>query len=954
MGPEVQIGQFNWDMELEGNPKLTASDDAGNPIDTTKLFEITYGSSNLGLNSFNDIYTDDKDVIKVRAKEDIESGTIGEIKFTFKAASNVSQVEIGSLNVFNAYYRRKYDGGSIVMVEGNYVGLRLAIGQIKGIAFLDKDNDGLYKQGIDEPLSGVEVQLWDKNTNNTLDTTTTNNLGEYKFEGLDNGEYEVRINNKGGSLDITDKDARRFTKQTALSGESYKNDSDVVSANNIDGVISVSIPTTSHLYDVNDYMNIGFIEPVTVEVKDDGNGTVSGKNSGIYKAWPFTDIEEPEKVVANTGYTFVNYTNEDTGKVFTFPSQIDSNITIKANFEKKLFKVTLDANGGNPGSTVEKTILFEGLIKESLDLLTDDEKPTRDGYSFVGWAKKQDGTEKITDTDRMEAADLTLYAVWDEAPVINIAGDLIIKEGSTVNLLDGVNVTDKEDITITNIVTGGEIVDKDRPGQYRVTYTVTDSAGNVVTKERIVKVYGAPIIEGTDEVIIKEGGTFDKSQGVTARDTFGVDLTSSINVTDADKVNVNSAGKYIVKYTVTDAAGNVAEKVRIVKVYGTPTITASDEVILKVGSDFDKLDGVSAEDSLGISLTKDIKVEDLDGLDLKKAGRYRMKYTVEDAAGNKVTKERIIIVDGAPVINIKGDLIIRKGSQFNLLDGVTVEDKEDTNLTVEVSGDTVDVNTLGEYTVTYTVKDSAGNVTTLNRIVKVVTNDSPIIIGGGDITLKPSEIENFDPIADLEINDDHDTLEDITIDVVITDVESGQIVDKISKPATGREKRFNLLISVTDTDGNTITLNRVVRVTNYEPVIEGLNDIVIKEGETVNLMAGVTVTDMEDGDITDKVIIPTVDLSKLPVGEHDIEYTVVDIDGNLITIKRKVVEKANKSEIEIPDVEVDEVVEENVQRPVTEGNVDNPNTGDKGVLSYLLIAMASAIGLVKNRKGKKE
>ena len=132
-------------MELEGNPKLTASDDAGNPIDTTKLFEITYGSSNLGLNSFNDIYTDDKDVIKVRAKEDIESGTIGEIKFTFKAASNVSQVEIGSLNVFNAYYRRKYDGGSIVMVEGNYVGLRLAIGQIKGIAFLDKDNDGLYK-----------------------------------------------------------------------------------------------------------------------------------------------------------------------------------------------------------------------------------------------------------------------------------------------------------------------------------------------------------------------------------------------------------------------------------------------------------------------------------------------------------------------------------------------------------------------------------------------------------------------------------------------------------------------------------------------------------------------------------------------------------------------------------------------------------------------------------------
>ena len=878
MGTEVQVGEFTWDMDLINTGEITAKYKDGTVIDGKTLFEINYGSSKVGLSSFNDVYTDDKDVIRVSAKNNIAPGVIGEIKFTFKASDNVAQADVGKINVFNAYYRRRYDNGTIdIRVKGNYVGLRLAIGQVKGTAFLDKDNDGLYKQGTDTPLDGIEVQLWDVDTNTRKATTTTNNLGEYKFENLPNGEYEVRIKNDAGAYDENTPGARRFTKQTALSGESYKNDSDIVSNNNIDGTIALSIPTTSHLYDVNDYMNIGFIEPVNVKIIDDGNGTVSGKNSGDYKAWPFTDIEAPEKVEANPGYTFVNYTNEDTGKVFTFPSQIDSNITIKANFEKKLFKVTLNANGGNPGSTVEKSILFDGLIKESLDLLTDDEKPTRDGYSFVGWAKKQDGTEKITDTDRMEAADLTLYAVWDEAPVINIAGDLIIKEGSTVNLLDGVNVTDKEDITITNIVTGGETVDKDRPGQYRVTYTVTDSAGNVVTKERIVKVYGAPIIEGTDEVIIKEGGTFDKSQGVTARDTFGVDLTSSINVTDADKVNVNSAGKYIVK------------------------------------------------------------------------------YTVRDVAGNEVTVERVVVIDAAPVINGVEDVTIKVGTNFDALDNVTVKDKEDTNLTIEVSGDTVDVNTVGEYTVTYTVKDSAGNVTTVNRIVKVVTNDAPIIIGGGNITLKPSEIENFDPIADLEIKDDHDTLEDITIDVVITDVESGQIVDKISKPAAGQEKEFNLLISATDTDGNTITLNRVVKVTNYEPVIEGLDDIVIKEGETFDLMAGVTVTDIEDGDITDKVIIPTVDLSKLPVGEHEIEYTVVDFDGNLIIIKRKVVvEKANKPEIEIPDVEVNEDVEENVQRPEGVINVDNPNTGDKGMFSYLLVAMASAIGLVKNRKSKKD
>lgn len=80
-----------------------------------------------------------------------------------------------------------------------------------------------------------------------------------------------------------------------------------------------------------------------------------------------------------------------------------------------------------------------------------------------------------------------------------------------------------------------------------------------------------------------------------------------------------------------------------------------------------------------------------------------------------------------PVIKLKGSstITINVGDKFEDL-GATATDDKDGDLTdkIEVKGK-VDTNKVGTYTITYTVKDKAGNEASVNREVKVVKKDNP-------------------------------------------------------------------------------------------------------------------------------------------------------------------------------------------------------------------------------------
>src|SRR5205814_2255995 len=123
-------------------------------------------------------------------------------------------------------------------------------------------------------------------------------------------------------------------------------------------------------------------------------------------------------------------------------------------------------------------------------------------------------------------------------------------------------------------VTKSGSVNTNTVGDYTITYTAKDVAGNTATKTRTVKVVDAtaPIITlaATSPMTVNHASAFT-DPGATATDA----VDGSVAVTKLGTVNANTVGDYTITYTATDAAGNTATETRFVSVVDAtaPVIT---------------------------------------------------------------------------------------------------------------------------------------------------------------------------------------------------------------------------------------------------------------------------------------------------------------------------------------------------------------------------------------------
>ena len=127
------------------------------------------------------------------------------------------------------------------------------------------------------------------------------------------------------------------------------------------------------------------------------------------------------------------------------------------------------------------------------------------------------------------------------------------------------------------------------------------------------------------------------------------------------------------------------------------------------------------------------------------------------------------------------------------------------------------------------------------------------------------------------------------------------VTGELGEPTPGTNEDYILTYTVTDSDRTTTTVNRVITVTNQLPEITGLDDIVINEGEGsgFDFADGVTATDLEDGNLTKSIQLPTMDLSSLTEGNYSVEYTVTDSDKNTVIVPRKVIVLKNNVDNEV-------------------------------------------------------
>ena len=163
----------------------------------------------------------------------------------------------------------------------------------------------------------------------------------------------------------------------------------------------------------NEFRAVFILEDYSVSY--DGNGADGGTVPTDPKVYHYNDEVtvlpgEPEK----TGYLFEGWQIDGSGTVyragrkFTMPAK---NVTLVAKWKPISYTVVFHANDGS-GSTESITVDYDQKFKL-------DNKFTRTGCTFVGWATSQDGpkvyddgaeVEKLTTTN---GATIDLYALWE-------------------------------------------------------------------------------------------------------------------------------------------------------------------------------------------------------------------------------------------------------------------------------------------------------------------------------------------------------------------------------------------------------------------------------------------------------------------------------------------------------------------------------------------------------------
>ena len=320
----------------------------------------------------------------------------------------------------------------------------------------------------------------------------------------------------------------------------------------------------------------------------------------------------------------------------------------------------------------------------------------------------------------------------NQRPVITVLGASSITVSVAAGYVDrGATAFDKEDGRITRKISTVNPVDTSKPGIYIVRYNVEDSKGRpAFEKTRTVEVVDDPDVTrpeirliGPERITVKVGSTY-RDWGATATDDRDGVITDRIE-TPTDFIDTSTPGTYTVTYNVEDAAGNEATPItRTVRVIGDPP-PIQRPVITIVGNNVVEVDlgdiyvdqGATATDEEDGDITFGIVT--VNPVDNATTGTYTVTYNITDSAGRaadqrtrtvQVVEDPDPTPDLKPVISPIGDNVIAVAQHSVYVDaGATAIDKDDGDVTARIiTDDPVDTAHPGTYTVTYNVRDLAG------------------------------------------------------------------------------------------------------------------------------------------------------------------------------------------------------------------------------------------------------
>jgi hypothetical protein len=323
------------------------------------------------------------------------------------------------------------------------------------------------------------------------------------------------------------------------------------------------------------------------------------------------------------------------------------------------------------------------------------------------------------------------------------------------------------------------------------------SAGKIAIQQGVDNTPPVISITGLSTIDVIKGSNYI-DQGATAVDNFD----GTVSVTSVSTVDITLINTYTVIYTATDNAGNTSSKTRTVNII--PDTVAP--IISLIGlSSIDIIKGSNYTDSGATAfdnLDGVVAVTNSGSVDTSTLGAYTITYSAVDIAGNistQVTRTVNVVDDTvAPIISLSGanTVTLYKGQTY-IDEGATATDNFDANITV-VTSESVDINTVGTYIITYSAVDAAGNsATPVTKAVNIIADTvAPVI------TLIGSNTINIDQGADYSESGAS----------AIDNLDSSASVIISGAVDTSTVGTYTITYTATDNAGNAATRERTVNV----------------------------------------------------------------------------------------------------------------------------------------------
>jgi gliding motility-associated-like protein len=474
----------------------------------------------------------------------------------------------------------------------------------------------------------------------------------------------------------------------------------------------------------------------------------------------------------------------------------------------------------------------------------------------------------------------------NEAPTV-LTQDITVQldaNGEASITADQIDAGSSDNCGLDSLVLDITVFDCSNLGENEVTLTATDANGNEATATATVTVE-----DNIDPTVVTQDITVELDENGEASITADqIDNGSSDNcnieslILDVTEFDCSNVGSNTVTLTVTDVNGNESSETATVTVQDnsmpivvTQDITVELDVNGEVSVTAAEIDNGSI-DNCGLESL----VLDITDFDCSNVGANTVTLTVTDVNGNEFSSAAVVTVEDnmAPAV-ITQDILIdlddngEASITADQIDAGSIDNCGLESLVLDITDFTsADV---GENTVTLTVTDVNGNVSTETAIVTVGDNIPPVVITqditveldeNGEATITPEQIDAGSTdniaIATLELDNSNfncSNLGNNTVSLTVTDVNDNQA----SAEAT---------VTVIDVIAPTLDIQDTVTVFLDE------NGEATLEAETV------------DNGSFDNCSIASIAISE-PIffcsdeGENIVTFQATDISGNVSTLQ---------------------------------------------------------------------